>query len=300
VIVTAYKPIKMQGPHTAWSQQWILLREHQRDPDPIKCFCNDLTKELQKWTTQGYDILLMIDTNEDVGSSPGGMSSVIASAGLFNPIQARHQADRYPNTFARGTKCIDFIYGTENVKQHCVASGILPFGYGYPSDHRAIFAHIDISKILATEVHPSESCPTRGLIAVTPKEREKFMEELDLHYQSQNLYQRLQDLWATPHDEWNSSHETEYDKCDEQHIIGMLASEKKTCRTKLHAWPPKYSKAVKDKAFWKIALSLRRSYIRPNDKFYRWATARGPQLAESFRSEGYGLASALIFIHNLV
>jgi hypothetical protein len=201
VIVTAYKPIKTQGPHTAWSQQWILLREHQRDPDPIKCFYNDITKELQKWTTQGYDILLMIDANEDVSSSPGGMSSVIASAGLFDLIQARHQADRYPNTFARGTKCIDFIYGTENVKQHCVASGILPFGYGYPSDHRAIFARIDISKILATEVHPSESCAIRGLIAATPKEREKFMEELDLHYQSQNLYQRLQDLWATPHDE---------------------------------------------------------------------------------------------------
>jgi hypothetical protein len=143
----------------------------------------------------------MIDANEDVSSSPGGMSSVIASAGLFDLIQARHQADRYPNTFARGTKRIDFIYGTENVKQHCVASGILPFGYRYPSDHRAIFARIDISKILATEVHPSESCAIRGLIAATPKEREKFMEELDLHYQSQNLYQRLQDLWATPHDE---------------------------------------------------------------------------------------------------
>jgi hypothetical protein len=82
VIVTAYKPIKMQGPQTAWSQQWILLWEQQRDPDPIKCFCNDLTKELTKWTTQGYDILLMINANNDVRSKPSGMSSVIESAGL--------------------------------------------------------------------------------------------------------------------------------------------------------------------------------------------------------------------------
>jgi hypothetical protein len=147
-----------------------------------------------KRTTQGYDILLMIDANEDVGSNPGSMSLVIASAGLFDLIQARHQTERYPNTFARGTKRINFIYGTENVKQHCVASGILPFGYGYPSDHRAIFAHINISKNLATEVHPSETLASRGLTAATPKERERFMEELDLHYQSQNLYKKLQDL----------------------------------------------------------------------------------------------------------
>jgi hypothetical protein len=92
----------------------------------------------------------MINANEDVGSTPGGMSLVISLVGLFDLIQVRHQTERYPNTFVRGTKCIDFIFGTENVKQHCVASGILPFGYGYPSDHRAIFARIDISKILAT------------------------------------------------------------------------------------------------------------------------------------------------------
>jgi hypothetical protein len=67
----------------------------------------------------------------------------------------------------------------------------------------------------------------------------------------------------------------EYDKCDEQHIIGMLAAEKKTCKIKLTAWSPKFSKAVEDEAFWKIALSLRRSYTRPNDKFYRWAMTRG-------------------------
>jgi hypothetical protein len=99
----------------------------------------------------------MINANENVGSNPGGISSVIASAGLFIRVESRHQTERYPNTFARGTKCIDFIYGTENVKQHCVASGILPFGYGYPSNHRVIFARIDVSKILATEVHPAES-----------------------------------------------------------------------------------------------------------------------------------------------
>jgi hypothetical protein len=107
----------------------------------------------------------------------------------------------------------------------------LPFGYGYPSDHRAIFARIVISKILATEVHPSKTVASRGLIVATPKEQERCMVELDLHYQSQNLYKRLQDLWAIPHDDWNESHEMEYNKCDEQHIISMLAAERKHAKS---------------------------------------------------------------------
>jgi hypothetical protein len=161
------------------------------------------------------------------------------------------------------------------VKQYCVSSGILPFGYGYPSDHRAIFIRLDLSKVLSTEVHPSESPAARLLVSATPKEREKFIWELDAHYTSQNLYQCLNDLWETPNNEWSLDHETEFNKCDEQHIAGMLATEKKTCKIKTIAWSPKYSKAVEDRAFLKIALSLRRTHVKPNSTFYQWASARG-------------------------
>jgi hypothetical protein len=54
----------------------------------------------------------------------------------------------------------------------------------------------------------------------------------------------------------------------------MLAAEKKTCRVKTTAWSPTYCNAVEEKAFWKIALSLRRTYIKPNDKFLLWAVSR--------------------------
>jgi hypothetical protein len=270
-IITAYKPIKTQGPHTAWSQQWMLLRETHGNPDPIKSFCKDLESELRKWSAKKYDILLLIDANEEVGTQPGGMSTVISAAGLSDLIDSRHHADKYPNTFARGTKRIDYIFGTERVKQHCVSSGILPFGYGYPSDHRAIFIRLDLSKVLSTEVHPSESSAARLLVSATPKEREKFIWELDAHYTSQNLYQRLNDLWEIPNNEWSLDHETEFNKCDAQHIAGMLAAEKKTCKIKTIAWSPKYSKAVEDRAFWKIALSLRQTHVKPNSKFYQWA-----------------------------
>jgi hypothetical protein len=112
-------------------------------------------------------------------------------------------------------------------------------------------------------------------MSATPNEREKFIIELDMHYLSQNLYNRLQELWEIPHNEWSDQNTEEFNKFDEQHIIGMLSAEKKTCKIKLSPWSPKFSKAVEDKAFWKIALSLWRSYIRPNQKFISWAISRG-------------------------
>jgi hypothetical protein len=274
VIVTAYKPLKTQGPSTAWTQQWTLLRETNKNPDPIKSFCEDLATELKKWTGKGYEIILMIDANEEVGLRPGGLNSVISSVGLCDLLDDRHKATSYPNTYARGTKRIDYIFGTERIRQHCVSSGILPFGYGYPSDHRAIFIRCNIEKVLCTEIHPLESQATRLIMDATPKEREKFITELDWHYTAQNLYERLQRLWNIPPSGWNKHHEDEYNKCDSQHIMGMLAAERKTCKQKTTAWSPAYSIAIENKAFWKIALSLRRTYLRPHEKFLAWARAR--------------------------
>jgi hypothetical protein len=54
----------------------------------------------------------------------------------------------------------------------------------------------------------------------------------------------------------------------------MISAEKKTCKIKTTSWSPAYSKAVEDKAFWKIALSLRRTYTKPNPKFLAWAQNR--------------------------
>jgi hypothetical protein len=78
-------------------------------------------------------------------------------------------------------------------------------------------------------------------------------------------------LWQTSKEEWTDSKQAEYNKCDEQHIKGMLSAEKKTCKKKLYDWSPKFSKAIETKAFWKINLALRRNHIYPNHKLLAWA-----------------------------
>jgi hypothetical protein len=273
IVITAYRPCKTMGPTTTWTQQWLLLREKNKNPDPIKAFDKDLADTLIAWKQKGHEILLMIDANEDIGRKPGGMGQIIYKAGLLDLISNKHDAENTPNTYARGSKRLDYLFGTEKVLEHCSTCGILPFGYGYPSDHRAIFARINLSKILQSKMNPAESNAQRLLISATPNERKMFLNELHQHYESQNLYSRLQSLWQTSKDEWTDDHQTEYDHCDEQHIKGMLSAERKTCKKKLYDWSPAFSKAVEVKAFWKIVLSLRRNHIRPNAKLYSWATS---------------------------
>jgi hypothetical protein len=160
-IITAYKPCKTTGPNTTWSQQWILLREKSENPDPTAALCNDLNETLRNWRSQNMEIILMIDENEEIGNKPGGFGQILAQNGLFDILANQHIAEKYPPTYARGSKRIDYIFATESIQTNCKSSGILPMHHGYPSDLRAVFIRIDLQKILSTEIHPLESISTR-------------------------------------------------------------------------------------------------------------------------------------------
>jgi hypothetical protein len=256
-------------------QQWSLLREAGiRSPDPIKCFYQDLTKELEKWTTAGHEIILMIDANEHMGEKAGGTGSLVSKFQLMDLIALRHPEQQIPNTYARGPRRIDFIFGTPRVQQHCCKAGILPFGTGYVSDHRASFIRIHIKQILQTTVSASESTYARKLQNAAPKERQRFLEETFNHYSKQNLFERFQKLKETV--KWQREHFDEYERCDEQHIAGMLAAKKKTKKIKTTPWSPIFGAAVARKAFWKIGLTLKLTHKRPSDEYIWWAETLDP------------------------
>jgi hypothetical protein len=117
-------------------QQWTLLREAgNKNPDPIKAFYSDLEEFLSKWKQLKYEIILMIDANETIGDKPGGLAPIFNRIGLIDLIHHQHKIEDNVNMYARGSKRIDYILGTQTVKEHCTHSGMLPFGVGYQSNH---------------------------------------------------------------------------------------------------------------------------------------------------------------------
>jgi exonuclease III len=233
VIITAYRPCVSNGPTTAWTQQWLLLREEGiTDPDPVREFHKDLEKQLMQWKEEGKEILLLIDANEPVGGKPDGLTSIIGKAGLTDLVRHCHPHDDDINTHARGSKQIDFIFGSPKIRQHCTRAGILPFGYGYQSDHRALFIKIQIGDILSTSVSPMDSITAWKPIQATPKERKIFLEEVDRLLQNQNLYERLRKLASLTNGEWNNEATEEYELCDKRMIESLIIAETKTKKTK--------------------------------------------------------------------
>jgi hypothetical protein len=131
------------------------LTRPTKNPDPLKEFCQDLNDALKKWKQTNHEIILMIDANEEIGKKPGGIGKVMADNGLYDIMANQHHTETYPPSYARGTKRIDYIFGTEQIQTHCKTSGILPLNIGYPSDHQAVFLRVDLQSIMSTIIHPN-------------------------------------------------------------------------------------------------------------------------------------------------
>jgi hypothetical protein len=174
-----------------------------------------------------------------------------------------------------GSSRIDYIFGSKNIRKHCKRSGILPFGIGYSSNHRAIFAEIDIESVLATKVQSIDSTSARKLHQATPKERTRFLQEADVFLESHGIYEKLKKLHDKNKDEWDHSDINEFEKCDDMLIQGVLHAEKLTQRIKNTPWSPRFATAVNKKSFWKIALSLKLNHRFPNENFIQWSKSLG-------------------------
>lgn len=81
----------------------------------------------------------------------------------------------------------------------------------------------------------------------------------------------------TQPEQWSQSQVKEYENCDKQHIEGMLYAENKTKKLKTTPWSPIFQNAISEKAFWKIALSLKMNHIYPSVDYLKWAEAKGIQ-----------------------
>jgi hypothetical protein len=251
--------------------QWTLLREQGiPNPNPIEEFYKDLKQQLHKWKQQTYEIILMIDANENIGSKTSGLTEIVVQLNMADMITLHHGTDNEPNTHLRGSKRIDYILGTQRVQECCSFSGILPFHNGYASDHRPIYASINMDKLMSDSITTLDSQAIRLISKATPRERLQLIHLVDEHYQAHNIYQRLNDLDQISEESWQPENQEEYEACDTQHITGLVAAEKKVCRPKLYPWSPSFRDAANLKAIWSIMLSRARTNTPLSTSTKKW------------------------------
>jgi len=139
----------MLGSQKAYTQQHTqLIQAGYDNPDPREIFVMDLTKQIQQWQQQKYEILLCMDANENMAriSPTQGIGRLLHATGLIDLHKHRQPRRPTPPTYNRGTTTIDTCLGSPLFAQALQAAWYLPFGHPVtlPGDHRLLGLAFDI------------------------------------------------------------------------------------------------------------------------------------------------------------
>lgn len=257
-----YRPHETKGTKTVWTQQYLLMRTKGiANPKPVKALYKDLDQQIEQWTADGHEILIMMDANEVPGTKPGDLGTIFAKHGLIDLHLSRLGTENEPSTYARGSRRIDYMFATPFVHSHTKRTGSPPFGTGlFNSDHRGIFADINISAILNDTVSAIDNPNARLLNSKIVQDRKKFIAAYDQHLQAHNIYERIQKLSSMSTDELKTQQD-EINLIDQTRAEGMMAAEKKSCKLRQFAWSPKLKKSILLVFLWKQTLSMCRTGI---------------------------------------
>jgi hypothetical protein len=164
------------GSKTAFAQQWHLIRQSgDQNPDPRKRFISDLDTFLAPCHSKGIDILLMGDFNETLGESLRGLDAIVTKYNLLDLLPYHHGLDGKVETHSRGSKRLDYAFGTQDLAESISRIGITPYNFIVASDHRGVFIDFEIDSLLGGDPSHLMSPALRGLKSNSPKQCRKYV-----------------------------------------------------------------------------------------------------------------------------
>ena len=119
--------IQTAGSSTAYSQQWTKLRtSRQEKPDPRKQYLVDLKEYIKGLKKENREVLLMMDANEETSAKE--ITKFLEDCDMVDLHTNQHRnLHQPPNTYIRGSKCIDMFAGTLGVAEEVERAGIEAF-----------------------------------------------------------------------------------------------------------------------------------------------------------------------------
>jgi hypothetical protein len=201
VILTVYQVPQKTGlagsSTTAYTQERNMFRlEGRSNPNPQKILIDDLCILVSDLRRNGHDIILMGNFNEQVGSDPNGMASVLMAGGLIDSHVTRHGLENGPSTYARGHTRVDYIFMSERLKPYLLCAGIEPFNQRIYADHRGMFIYLSLPGLLDRSLTALASPVNRHFCATNQKHARNYIREIHKYFQEHLVLQRLEDIKA--------------------------------------------------------------------------------------------------------
>jgi hypothetical protein len=215
-IITAYRPCESSGPGTVNQQHQRYYHRKHRDVTPRQALLDDLFVEVQGWLHDGYHLVITMDANDDVRTGP--VAAFFRSLDMKEVILTRYTRKSPHATQNRNNsrEPIDGIWVTPGLK--AVSAGCLPFGYGCPSDHRAIWIDLAYDDVFGYKGHPYIPPAIRRLNSRNPHIVEKYRKAVRRELEALGLPLKLRVVHAKAiRDGWSYQLEEEYNRIHTLH-----------------------------------------------------------------------------------
>ena len=250
--VTVYCPNKgSKGLQTVYAQQLTELSE-----EPTYRFWTDLGKAVLRWQSEGEQIILSGDWNEDIQTPL--LNEWMSTLGLKEAVTSLHEG-RAPATYHRGTLPIDGIFMSEDIVPD--RAGYLGFGE-VPGDHRGIWIDVSNTELLGYNANNILTPKARRLKLEDPRVVKKYLTVVDKLFREKRVYSRLKKLQnMRVEKEMNIDRiQRDYETLDTIRVECMTLAEKQCRKFKRGGvlWSPRIQEARDTILFWTLLRKKRR------------------------------------------
>ena len=253
-IISIYCPTKndREGSTSVYSQQRRILLDENIDECPIKLFYKDLWEELEEWVNSGDRIIIGGDFNID--TEKDSLNKKFADLGMINLMSSKHPNTTQPNTFKEGTKTIDAVFVSSDLRiNRC---GMLDFDEGIPSDHRPLWLDIPLETLFDNRQSSNPISNPRRLNLQDPRSVQKYTTTLQKHMRKHKIKEKVCALRNSVTVPMSQDNIAQFEKLDKIRLEGIKHAEKKCRKLKLGKtpWSPELSKARKNIVLWNMLL----------------------------------------------
>jgi len=150
-------------------QQLRFWQWHNRFIYPRKAFAIDIEEYLKTSLSEGYAIILCLDSNENMIT--GRLFKLFTTLGLIETYKAQTHLP-LPNSFFKGSKQLDAVWVSPSLTPQ--ATSVTPHFFGI-GDHRTIVVNFNIKSILGSDFIPFSPIKIRRLVTTNTTVTENYI-----------------------------------------------------------------------------------------------------------------------------
>jgi hypothetical protein len=188
-IVCVYRPVRSNCINGVYRQHETFYKNNNIDTCPRLKIMEDLDAELRAWTSIDNYFIVMGDFNENICGN--FIKSFFSKFNMKEAIQSKH-GENSPNSHANGTLTIDGIFISNDLP--VIKGGYSPVLWGLQTDHRMIWADVDLSNIFDRNQNPINIINARRLKSEDPRCVIRFIKSRVEHSTKSRLLAKLTEL----------------------------------------------------------------------------------------------------------